>query len=64
MSEDFEDAFIEEISDPAAEGSGVTIDTFRAYMPTHSYIFMPCCEMWPAARPFQRLRQVCHFAGQ
>src|SRR5262249_35728373 len=28
---------------------GVTIDHFRAHMPSHSYIFMPSREMWPAA---------------
>jgi hypothetical protein len=27
----------------------VTIDDFRAYLPGHTYIFMPCCELWPAA---------------
>jgi hypothetical protein len=50
MSEDDRDAaFIEEISEPYAEGAGVTIDDFVAYMPTHSYIFIPCREMWAAA---------------
>ena len=28
---------------------GATIDDFRAYLPGHGYIFMPCCEIWPAA---------------
>jgi hypothetical protein len=37
-------SFSEEISEPCAEGRGVTIDDFRAYMPAHGYIFMPCCE--------------------
>ncbi len=27
---------------------GVTINDFRAYMPLHSYIFIPSREMWPA----------------
>jgi hypothetical protein len=35
----------------SAEGGqeGVSIDDFHAYMPTHSYIFAPSREMWPAA---------------
>jgi hypothetical protein len=49
MNDDFQGAFTEEVSEPCTEGSGVTIDDFRAFMPTHGYIFMPCCEMWPAA---------------
>ena len=28
---------------------GVSIDDFNAYMPSHSYIFTPSREMWPAA---------------
>jgi len=28
---------------------GVTLEDFRAFMPTHAYIFTPCREMWPAA---------------
>jgi Family of unknown function (DUF5906)/Primase C terminal 2 (PriCT-2) len=32
-----------------AVGEGVTINHFRAYMPLHSYIFMPSREMWPAS---------------
>ena len=48
-------SFSEEISEPCAEGRGVTIDDFRAYMPTHAYIFMPCCEFWPATSVNSRL---------
>jgi hypothetical protein len=29
-------------------GGGVSLDDFNAYMPTHSYIYMPTREMWPA----------------
>ena len=29
-------SFSEEISEPCAEGRGVTIDDFRAYMPAHT----------------------------
>ena len=32
-----------------AAADGVSIDDFNAYMPTHSYIFTPSREMWPAA---------------
>jgi Family of unknown function (DUF5906) len=38
--------FTEEVSEPCPEGSGVTIDDFVAFSPTHSYIFTPCREMW------------------
>ena len=48
-------SFSEEISEPCAEGRGVTIDDFRAYMPAHAYIFMPCCEFWPATSVNSRL---------
>jgi hypothetical protein len=51
---DFDD-FTEEICEPTAEGHGVTIDDFRAYMPTHSYIFTPCREFWPATSVNARL---------
>jgi hypothetical protein len=33
---------------PAVGDEGVTIDDFRAYMPTHNYIFMPTGAFWPA----------------
>jgi hypothetical protein len=46
---DFADDFTEEILEPCAEGQGVTIDDFAAYMPTHTYIFTPCREIWPAS---------------
>src|ERR1700728_4518958 len=28
---------------------GVCLEDFHAYMPMHSYIFSPSCEMWPAS---------------
>src|SRR3974377_1805271 len=49
MSSGLETAFPEEISEPCPEGIGVTIDDFVAYMPSHTYIFMPCNEIWTAA---------------
>lgn len=30
-------------------GEGVSLNDFHAYMPTHSYIFVPSREMWPAS---------------
>jgi hypothetical protein len=45
----------EEITEPCPEGSGVTIEDFVAYMPTHSYIFRPCRELWPSASINARL---------
>jgi hypothetical protein len=41
-----EETFTEEVSEPCSEGSGVTIDDFVAYMPSHVYIFTPCREPW------------------
>lgn len=38
--------------------SGVQLDDFRAYMPNHSYIFMPSGEMWPASSVNSRLPKV------
>jgi hypothetical protein len=55
MSTDFEDQFTEEVSESSPEGIGVTVDDFRAYMPTHGYIFMPCCEIWAGASVNSRL---------
>jgi hypothetical protein len=32
-----------------ATTGGVSLDDFRAYMPAHSYIYIPSREMWPAS---------------
>jgi hypothetical protein len=58
MSDDCDDAFTEKVSEPCFEGAGVTIDDFQAYMPTHSYIFTPCREMWPATSVNARIPPV------
>jgi len=44
---------------------GVTINDFRAYAPTHSYIFEPSREMWPASSVNSRLDPVpiCDTSG-
>jgi Family of unknown function (DUF5906) len=53
---DYSDAFSEQISEPCAEGEGVTIDDFRAYMPMPSaFIFLPCSEIWPGSNVNARL---------
>jgi hypothetical protein len=39
-------------------GRGLTLDHFRAYMPTHSYIFAPTGELWPASSVNSRLAPV------
>jgi Family of unknown function (DUF5906) len=62
MEDDFSDAFDEQIDEPDGVGSptpkhdqtlgftaGVSLNDFVAYMPQHSYIFMPTGELWPAA---------------
>jgi hypothetical protein len=53
--EDFDDAITEEISGPEADGRGVTINDFVAYMPMHAYIFTPRREFWVGASVNARL---------
>jgi hypothetical protein len=53
-----EEDFIEEITEPCSEGSGVTLDDFVAYMPGGTFIFMPCREPWPATSVDARLPPV------
>jgi hypothetical protein len=53
--EDLEDGIHEEVSKSEAEGRGVTIDDFVAYMPMHAYIFTPCREIWAGASVNARL---------
>ena len=36
----------------------MTIDDFRAICPRTAYIFMPCCELWPATSVNSRLPPV------
>jgi hypothetical protein len=55
MSAEFEHLYSEEILNAYADGAGVTIEDFRAYMPSHSYIFMPCRDIWPAASVNSRI---------
>jgi hypothetical protein len=52
--------FTEEVSGPCPEESsgGVSLADFRAYMPMHSYIYVPCREIWPAASVNARLGRV------
>ena len=39
-------------------GNGVALDDFYAYMPRHSYIFVPTREMWPGSSVNTRLPKV------
>jgi hypothetical protein len=50
-----EEDFTEEIIEPCPEGSGVTLDDFVAYMPSHVYIFTPCREPWTGTSVNARL---------
>ena len=45
-------------SEKTAEGEGVSLDDFLAYMPQHSYIFVPSREMWPAAASMPECRPI------
>jgi len=56
--EDTKNGFTEEVSEPCAEGAGVTIDDFVAYMPSHVYIFTPCREPWTQTSVNARLPPV------
>jgi len=47
--------FKAKISKPTPDGKGVTIDDFVSFMPTHQYIYMPCCQFWPAPSVNSRL---------
>ena len=58
MSIDLEEHYVVDVTAPCVEGSGVSIDDFRAYMPTHSYIFTPCREIWAAASVNARVPRV------
>jgi hypothetical protein len=40
---------------PRAIPAGVTVEDFHAYMPKHSYIYVPTGEMWPASSINSRL---------
>lgn len=42
----------------ASSGSGVTLEDFWAHMPSHSYIFAPTREFWPAASVNARIPSV------
>jgi hypothetical protein len=55
VTDDFKDLYTDESFDPYVDGAGVTIEDFRAYMPGHSYIFMPCRDIWPSASVNSRL---------
>ena len=58
MIEDTKNGFTEEVSEPCAEGAGVTINDFVAYMPSHVYIFTPCREPWTQTSVNARLPPV------
>jgi hypothetical protein len=58
MSDDLEEQYIVEVTEPCAAGSGVSIDDFYAYMPNHSYIFTPCREFWAAASINARVARI------
>src|SRR5262245_15215276 len=58
MTTNDEAAFTEDVSEPCPDGRGVTIDDFVAYLPTHSYIFTPCREIWSGVSVNVRLPRV------
>jgi hypothetical protein len=42
----------------SCQPDGVSLCDFHAYMPMHSYIFAPTCEMWPSTSVNSRIRPV------
>ena len=51
---EIERAFFNGVNDPTGPfiedaSSGVSLDDFRAYLPQHSYIYIPTRELWPLA---------------
>jgi hypothetical protein len=42
----------------AATGEGISLEDFYAYMPTHSYIYLPSRDPWPATSVNSRLAPV------
>jgi hypothetical protein len=48
----------EPTSGGVGDGRAVTLDDFRAYMPMHSYIFIPSRQLWPALSVNARVKPV------
>src|SRR5262249_12656254 len=46
MNTELEHHFTEEANEPNPEGSGISVEDFVAFLPTGSFVFMPCREMW------------------
>ncbi|OBX20622.1 hypothetical protein A9995_02675 [Erythrobacter sp. QSSC1-22B] len=42
----------------APKSGGVGVDDFRAYMPSHNYIFAPSGELWPATSVNSRIKPI------
>lgn len=49
---------VREAFDQRTSVGGVSLGDFRAYMPSHSYIYMPTGEFWPASSVNARLGKV------
>ena len=59
MTDDPFDVIMDDGESSSAEGEGVTLDDFLAYMPAPSaFIYMPCREIWPGANVNMRLPRV------
>jgi len=46
------------LNGPGTDCEGVTLDDFHAYMPEHSYIFVPSRDMWPASSVNARIAPI------
>jgi hypothetical protein len=43
---------------PASEGDEIGLEDFVAYMPMHTYVFIPSREMWPASSVNARIKPI------
>jgi hypothetical protein len=53
-----EQAALDQRTEDPASLSGISLDDFHAYMPTHSYLYTPTRQMWPAASVNARISPI------
>ena len=49
---------LDRIDKEAQKNSGISVNDFRAYMPTHSYIYIPTRDIWPASSVNSRVPSI------
>jgi hypothetical protein len=61
---DAERQAIQQVEGQKADQAAVTLEDFRAYMPTHQYLFTPSRDLWPAASVNARIAPVVGPSGR